>query len=80
MGIAASKKYNSFEDYKKPFKEKDKELLKKINTIASKMILETSSKEILKFLEPNYCNSIIQIVANVLKKNTTDQPVSNARN
>ena len=75
MGIAASKKYNSFEDYKKPFKEKDKELLKKINTIASKMILETSSKEILKFLEPNYCNSIIQIVANVLKKNTTENNI-----
>ena len=41
MGLVASKKYTAFEDYKKPFKDKDKELLQKINKIASKIILET---------------------------------------
>lgn len=75
MGITTSKKYITFEDYKKPFKEKDKDLIRKINKIASKMILETSSKEILKFLEPNYCNSIIQILTNILKKNYTENKI-----
>ena len=75
MGITTSKKYIAFEDYKKPFKEKDKDLIKKINEIASKMILETSSQEILKFLEPNYCNSIIQILTNILKKNYTENKI-----
>ena len=75
MGITTSKKYIAFEDYKKPFKNKDNELIKKINKIASKMILETSSKEILKFLEPNYCNSIIQILTNILKKNYTENKI-----
>lgn len=77
MGLVASKKYTAFEDYKKPFKDKDKELLQKINKIASKIILETSSEEILKFLEPNYCNSIIHILTNILKKNYTENKIKN---
>ena len=72
---AANSKYTPYADYKKPFKEKDEELLKKINGIASKIIVETSSKEILKFLEPNYCNSIIHILEKVLNVNFTENKI-----
>jgi len=74
MGLAPSK-YTAYEDYKKPFKEKKKELLKKINGIAGKILIETSSEEILKFLEPKYCNSIIQIVERILNVNFTENKI-----
>ena len=46
-------------------------LIKKINKISADLLLETKTKDILLFLDPEYCNKIMYIITNILSDSYT---------
>jgi len=72
MGNATSKK-----DLKKGL-ERDFSsdlLFRKINKISSDLILNSNNDDLLQFMDPEYCNKIINITANILNENFTKNQI-----
>jgi len=76
MGNATSKK-----DLKKDLEEGlEREfssdlLFRKINKISSDLILNSNNDDLLQFMDPEYCNKIINITANILNENFTKNQI-----
>jgi len=65
MGNATSNTKNSENDFS------DKLLFRTINKISSDLILNSNNDDLLKFMEPEHCNKIINITSNILNENFT---------
>jgi hypothetical protein len=68
MGAEISKEKKEKEEKEiEDDKTRQAELVKKINKITAELVLETSTKDILLFLEPEYCDKIMYILTNIFE-------------
>ena len=71
MGAKQSKQKKNIEENDEDDKTIQEKLIKKINKISAELILETKTKDILLFLDPEYCNKIMYIITNILSDSYT---------
>lgn len=65
MGNANSNKKNEKNEYSNDL------LFRTVNKISSDLILNTNNKDLLQFMNPSYCDKIINLTSNILNDNFT---------